>query len=143
MQTIEISTEAARLDIAVIHHWLSEESYWSQNIPEATLRKALENSLCFGAYDSASGQQIGLARVITDYATFAYLCDVFVIPEWQGQGIGKKLIEAVCTELESLKLRRWALATRDAHGLYEQYGFETAPEGHWMHRLFRDVYAAR
>lgn len=143
MQTIEISTEAARLDIAVIHRWLSEESYWSQNIPEATLRKALENSLCFGAYDSASGQQIGLARVITDYATFAYLCDVFVIPEWQGQGIGKKLIEAVCTELESLKLRRWALATRDAHGLYEQYGFETAPEGHWMHRLFRDVYAAR
>lgn len=143
MQAIVISTDPARLDIALIHRWLSQESYWAQNIPEATLRKALANSLCVGAYDSATAEQIGLARVITDYATFAYLCDVFVVSDRQGQGVGKKLIEAVCTELEPLNLRRWALATRDAHGLYEQYGFQTAPEGHWMHRLFRDVYTPR
>ncbi|MGC4047354.1 MAG: GNAT family N-acetyltransferase [Armatimonas sp.] len=143
MHLIDISTEQSRLDIARIHRWLSEESYWAQNIPETTLRRALENSLCIGAYDSDTGEQLGLARVITDYATFAYLCDVFVVTNRQGQGIGKQLIEAVCAELEPLKLRRWALATRDAHGLYEQYGFVNAPEGHWMHRLFRDVYVPR
>jgi GNAT superfamily N-acetyltransferase len=143
MQPIEISTRPERLELTLIHRWLSEESYWAKNIPQATLQKAIENSLCFGAYDATTGEQVAFARVVTDYATFAYLCDVFVVTERQGQGIGKKLIAAVCAELEPLGLRRWALATRDAHTLYEPFEFERAPEGHWMHRRFPDVYAPR
>jgi GNAT superfamily N-acetyltransferase len=143
MPEIEFSTDPARLDVSLIHRWLAEESYWAKRIPEAVLHKAIENSLCLGAYDRVTGEQVGFARVVTDYATFAYLCDVFVITDRQGQGIGKALVAAVCAELEPLGLRCWALATRDAHTLYEQFDFARAPEGHWMHRRFPDVYAPR
>jgi GNAT superfamily N-acetyltransferase len=140
MSKIVFSTDRSRLDLARIHAWLSEESYWAKNIPEAVVHRAIENSLCLGAYDSETDEQVGFARIVTDYATFAYLCDVFVVTERQGEGIGTKLIEAVCAELSTMGLRRWALATRDAHTLYEKFGFEITPEGSWMHRRFPDVY---
>ncbi len=143
MSEIVFCKDRARLDLARIHAYLSGESYWARNIPEETLRRAVENSLCLGAYDSETSEQVGFARIITDYATFAYLCDVFIVTERQGEGIGTKLIEAVCAELVPLGLRRWALATRDAQTLYEKFGFETTPEGQWMHRRFLDVYEPR
>jgi GNAT superfamily N-acetyltransferase len=142
MSEIVFSTDPSRLDLSQIHAYLSGESYWAKNIPETTLKRAIDNSLCVGAYDAETGAQLGFARIITDYATFAYLCDVFVISERQGEGIGTKLIEVVCAELAPLGLRRWALATRDAHTLYEKFGFEITPEGSWMHRRFLDVYGA-
>jgi GNAT superfamily N-acetyltransferase len=143
MSEIVFSTDSARLDLPRIQAWLADESYWAKNIPEETLRRAVRNSLCIGAYDSETNEQVGFARIVTDYATFAYLCDVFVVTERQGEGIGTKLVEAVCAELAPLGLRRWALATRDAHTLYEKFGFERAPEGQWMHRRFLDVYEPR
>ena len=125
-----IDTDKARLDIDLIHGYLSREAYWSKNIPKALVVRAIENSLCFGAYDDR--QQVGFARVVTDYACFAYIGDVFVLPEHRGRGVSKMLMQAI-TEHPSLQgLRRWALVTHDAQGLYRQYGFRdlSAPERH-------------
>ncbi len=127
---IEISTEKSRLDVALIHRFLSEESYWAKNIPLDLVRTALDNSLCFGAYDS--GAQVGFARVITDYATFAYVGDVFVLPSHRATGVGKQLMAALRAHPALQRLRRWHLLTRDAHRLYERIGFRplSAPERH-------------
>ena len=133
---VTVSVDKSLLDFGFIHRYLTEESYWAGNMPASLLETAIENSLCFGAYDEATGAQIGFARVVTDQATFAYLCDVFVAPESQGAGVGKALIAAVSEHLTPLGLRRWALVTRDAHTLYEKFGFEHAPEGQWMQRKF-------
>jgi GNAT superfamily N-acetyltransferase len=124
-----ISTDPAKLDLEAVHAFLSR-AYWSEGIPIDTVRKAIENSLCFGLYDDA--RQIGLARVITDKTTFAYLCDVYVLEEYRGRGLGKWLMEAVSSHPDLQNLRRFALVTRDAHSLYRQFGFSAlaAPQAH-------------
>ena len=117
-----ISTDPARLDLAAIHQYLAEESYWAKNMPLPLLEKAIANSLCFGLY-APDGQQAGFARVVTDYATFAWLCDVFVLPAHRGQGLSKWLMQVVWAQPELQGLRRRMLATLDAHSLYTQFGF--------------------
>ncbi|WP_426493273.1 GNAT family N-acetyltransferase [Hymenobacter sp. 102] len=124
-----ISTDPARLDIALIHRYLSQESYWAKGIPLETVQRAIANSLNFGVY-TAEGRQAGFARIVTDKATFAWLCDVFVLPEFQGQGLSKQLMQAVWAHPDVQNQRRHLLATLDAHGLYRQFGFQelAAPE---------------
>ena len=127
----KISTDNNLLDIDVIYKYLDQESYWSQGIPLEKLKKAIENSLCFGIYKD--GKQAGFARVITDKATFAYICDVFVLPEYRNLGLSKWLVQTIKSHPELQGLRRWSLATVDAHGLYSQFGF--TPVGNaerWM-----------
>jgi GNAT superfamily N-acetyltransferase len=118
--SVEISTDPSRLDLDVIHGYLSR-SYWSPGIPREAVERAIAGSLCFGAFDGQ--RQIGFARVITDRATFAYLADVFVLEEFQGHGIATRIMEAIVGHPELQNLRRWALVTRDAHRLYERFGF--------------------
>ena len=127
---IEITTDRSRMDVDTIHRYLSEESYWAAGIPRDVVQRSIESSLCFGAFDD--GAQVGFARVITDFATFAYLADVFVLPSHRGRGISKQILEAVLSHPDLRGLRRWHLVTRDAHGLYAQYGFAPldAPERH-------------
>ncbi len=140
--TIEVTTDRARLDVALIHRYLSEESYWAKGIPRERLERAIANSLCFGVFED--GAQVGFARVITDRATFAYLADVFVLPSHRGRGISKTIMEAVRAHPDLQGLRRWHLSTLDAHGLYEQYGFRalSMPERH-MEILAKNPYAGR
>ena len=115
-----ISTDPARLDIQAMHEYLSR-SYWAEGIPRDVVAKSVESSLCFGLFDGS--RQIGLARVITDRATFAYLCDVYVLEEYRGRGLGKWLMDAVQSHPDLQNLRRFILLTRDAHRLYEKFGF--------------------
>jgi len=131
---VEISTDRSRLDVGYIHRYLSEQSYWAQGRSRAVVEKSIANSLCFGVY--AGEQQVGFARVVTDYATFAWLCDVFIDATYQGQGLGKRLIEAVVAHPELQGLRNFILATRDAHELYRRYGgFDAlASPANWMAR---------
>lgn len=117
---LTISTDPARLDIAVIHGFLTR-SYWAQGIDEPTVRRALENSLCFGLFQGE--RQIGFARAVTDRATFAYLADVFIVDEFRSRGLAKWLMQVIAAHPDLQHLRRWLLATRDAHGLYQHYGF--------------------
>jgi N-acetylglutamate synthase-like GNAT family acetyltransferase len=119
-----ISTDPARLDVEVIHGFL-RESYWAEGIPREVVERAILNSLCFGVY--SRNQQIAFARVVSDYATFAYLADVFVLAPWRGQGISKALMAEIVHHPDLQQLRRWLLGTKDAHGLYQRYGF-TAPQ---------------
>jgi GNAT superfamily N-acetyltransferase len=120
-EDIEISTDPARLDIDVIHRYLSEDSYWARGIPLALVKRAVENSLCFGAY--LNRRQVGFARVITDRATFAYLADVFVLEPYRGRGYGKVLVQAIMEHPDLQGLRQMLLFTRDAHSLYAPFGF--------------------
>lgn len=133
-----ISTERTRIDTKAVHNFLNR-SYWAQNISVEIVRRSIENSLCFGLYHAKG--QIGFARVITDYATFAYLCDVFVTEEYRRRGLSKWLMETVLAHPELQNLRRWLLATKDAHGLYKQFGFVAldAPSI-FMQRHAPDVY---
>ncbi|HEX5973854.1 MAG TPA: GNAT family N-acetyltransferase [Rubrobacteraceae bacterium] len=127
-----ISTEASMLDLEVVHGYLSR-SYWAAGVPEDVVRRSIENSLCFGVYRGE--EQAGFARVVTDRATFAYLADVFVLQEHRGQGIGKWLVEVILSHPDLQGLRRWMLATRDAHDLYRRYTFtELARPGIFMER---------
>ncbi len=127
-----ISTDPARLDLDVIHGYLSR-SYWAAGRSRELIARALQHSLCFGLHHE--GGQVGLARVVSDYATFAWLCDVFVLEEHQGRGLGKWLIGAVVAHPRLQGLRRMMLATRDAHGLYRQHGFTALDEPErWMER---------
>lgn len=122
MENFFISTDRDRLDIPMIHRFLSERSYWAKGRSLETVRQSITNSLCFGVYD-VSGKQLGFARVATDYAVFAWLMDVFILEDYRGKGLGKLLIKEV-TEHPALKnLRRIGLGTADAHGLYQQFGF--------------------
>jgi GNAT superfamily N-acetyltransferase len=134
-----ISTDNQRLDLATIHRFLTEDSYWAEGIPLETVERAIEHSLNFGLYKQ--DQQIGFARVVTDYATFAYLADVFVLEPFRGQGLSKWLLDVITTHPQLQGLRRWLLGTKDAHGLYHQFGFTdlVAPERH-MERLVPDIY---
>ncbi|MDX2174499.1 MAG: GNAT family N-acetyltransferase [Bacteroidota bacterium] len=116
-----ISNDKTKLQMEVIHNYLSMESYWAKNIPLALVKKSIEGSYCFGVYFNK--QQIGFARVITDSATFAYLADVFILDEHRGKGLSKQLMKFIM-EFDALKLiRRFMLATKDAQGLYKQFGF--------------------
>lgn len=130
-QDFEISTDKKRLQIEVIQKFLAEDSYWAQDRTLEQTEKAIKNSLCFGIY--AGEKQIGFARVVSDYATFAYIGDVFVLDEFRGQGLSKKLMKTMLDHPDLQNLRRWILATKDAHGLYEQFGFHNLkfPE-RWM-----------
>jgi GNAT superfamily N-acetyltransferase len=115
-----ISTDASLLDLKVVHGFLST-SYWAAGVPESVVARSIENSLCFGVYRGE--EQAGFARVVTDRATFAYLADVFVLEEHRGRGIGKWLVEVILSHPDLQGLRRWMLATRDAHDLYRKYAF--------------------
>ena len=117
----EVSTDPARVDLDLTHKFLSEDAYWSPGVSREIVERAIGNSLVFGLYKD--GAQVGFTRVVTDRATFAWICDVFVLPEHRGHGLGKWLMECVTAHPEMQNLRRWMLATRDAHGLYEQFGF--------------------
>jgi GNAT superfamily N-acetyltransferase len=138
-EPIEISTDKSRLDIEMIHRFLSDESYWAQNRTPEQTRTAIENSLCFGAY--LDDRLVAFGRVVTDRATFAYVGDVFVLEEYRGRGLSKRLMEAMISHADLQGLRRWILATRDAHRLYEQFGFHALkfPE-RWMERPAPDAY---
>src|ERR1044072_741173 len=128
-----ISTDEERLQIDVIHKYLSEESYWAQGRTLENTRKAIENSICFGVY--RDDQQLSFARVITDKATFAYLGDVFILPGYQKKGLSKSLMEAILAPPQLQNLRRWILAIKDAHGLYAQYDFTPLKfPDRWMER---------
>jgi GNAT superfamily N-acetyltransferase len=126
-----VSTDPGRLDLGAIHAFLST-SYWAEGIPRETVERALRHSLCFGLYEE-EGRQIGFARVITDTATYAYLCDVYVLPEWRGQGLGTWMMEQVMDHPDLQGLRRFSLVTRDAHELYRPFGFtEISNPGRYM-----------
>jgi GNAT superfamily N-acetyltransferase len=127
-----ISTDASLLDLKVVHGFLST-SYWAAGVPERVVERSIENSVCFGVYRGE--EQAGFARVVTDRATFAYLADVFVLEEHRGRGIGKWLVEVILSHPDLQGLRRWMLATRDAHDLYRRYAFtELARPGIFMER---------
>ncbi|HEY2580283.1 MAG TPA: GNAT family N-acetyltransferase [Mucilaginibacter sp.] len=126
-----ISTDQGLLDMEMIYKYLAQDSYWAKGISSERVKISIENSLCFGVYQH--NQQIGMARVITDKATFAYLCDVFILPAFRGLGLSKWLMQSILAYPELQGLRRWSLATSDAHGLYNQFGFTpiSRPEN-WM-----------
>ncbi|MBL8518553.1 MAG: GNAT family N-acetyltransferase [Betaproteobacteria bacterium] len=134
----DISTDPLRFDLDAIHAYLTQ-SYWSPGIPRETVARAIENSLCFGAFHE--GRQIGFARMITDRATFAYLADVYVLEAHRGKGVAKKLMNRILAHPDLQGLRRMMLATRDAHALYAQYGFTPlkAPD-RMMEKHVPDVY---
>ena len=133
-----VSTDPALIELAVVHGFLSE-CYWAKGIPRDVVARSIENSLCFGVY--ADGKQIGFARVISDYATYAYIGDVFVIDSFRGRGLGKWLMECVMQHPRLQGLRRWSLVTRDAHGLYSKLGFEPLKRPQNYMELHRpDVY---
>lgn len=136
-----LSTDKAKLQLPVIHDFLARESYWAKGIPLALVEKSLANSLCFGIYEDE--KQIGFARVITDCATFAYLADVFILEEYRGRGLAKWLMSCILAHPELQGLRRWLLATRDAHALYAQYGFRALAKPESFMELHNpDVYAS-
>jgi GNAT superfamily N-acetyltransferase len=117
----QISTDKTRLDLEMIHGYLSGESYWAKGMPMETMKRSIENSICFGVF--IKDQQVGFARVISDCATFAYLADVFILEDHRGNGLSKMLMEYILAYPHLQGLRRWALGTADAHGLYAKFGF--------------------
>lgn len=121
MQSIEVSTDQDRLDVAMIHAFLANDSYWVPGISRCSVEKCIKHSLCFGVY--AGGRQIAFARVVTDYVRIAHLLDVFVLEEFRGRGISKLLMSNILSHPELQTIVRFTLGTQDAHGLYAQYGF--------------------
>jgi len=139
MPSYEISCDAGRLDVAAIHRFLTQ-SYWAAGIPRSVVERALANSVCFGAY--CDDEQVGFARVITDKATFAYLADVYVLPEHRGRGVAQQLLQQVMRHPDLQGLRRMLLFTRDAHSLYAKFGFRPLPAPERVMDLNNpDVYA--
>ena len=138
-ESFQITTDKTRLDIGYIHHYLSNESYWSPGIPREIVQKAIEGSLCFGLFDGT--EPIGFGRVITDSATFAYLADVFVAENYRGRGLGKWLISVILNHPDLQSIRSWMLMTRDAHSLYSGYGFKPLEDpSKLMRRHHPDAY---
>ena len=128
-----ISDDVSRLDIDAICDFLSR-AYWADKRPRRLIERSIKHSLNFGVYDGE--RQIGFARVVTDHSTFAYLCDVFIREEYRGHSLGKWMMECVMTHPDLQGLRRWSLATRDAHGLYQQFGFtELSDPSLWMEKF--------
>ena len=134
----DISTDKQKFDIDLIHSFLTR-SYWSEGISKDVIKKSIDGSLCFGVFEYE--KQVGFARVITDKATFAYLADVFIIEEYQGRGLSKLLMEVIMSHPDLQGLRRFMLATRDAHGLYGQFGFTPLTNvDRWMQIHHPDIY---
>ena len=115
-----ISTDKSRLDVTLIHAYLTN-SYWAEGVPLEVVQRSIENALCFGVFEG--DQQVGFARVIGDFATYAYIGDVFILEAHRGKGLSKRLMQAIMEHPQLQNLRRWSLVTRDAHGLYAQFGF--------------------
>jgi GNAT superfamily N-acetyltransferase len=137
---IVVTTDRSRLDLDTIHGFLTT-SYWARGIPRETVARSMEHSLCFGAFDE--DRQVGFARVVSDRATFAYVCDVFALESDRGRGVGRSLMAAIMAHPELQGLRRWTLSTRDAHGLYRQFGFGApAHPERMLEVLDRDPYHA-
>ncbi len=137
-----ISDDKARLDLDVIHGFLST-AYWSKGIGRRRVARAIEHSLCFGVYQSNGGQQVGFARVITDFTVMAHLLDVFILEACRGRGLGKRLVAAALAHPELRNIRRWSLATDDAHDLYRSFGFSPLSEAQirmTMQKLDPDAY---
>jgi GNAT superfamily N-acetyltransferase len=134
-----ISTDRSRLDVDAIQRFLVEDSYWARDRTPEQTKSAIENSICFGVYHG--DRQIGFARVVSDHATFAYLGDVFILDEYRGQGLSKWLMNVIVSHPDLQGLRRWVLATLDAHSLYEKFGFQglVHPE-RWMERPAPNAY---
>ena len=122
MADIEITTDPARIDVAMVHRFLSESSYWAKGRSRDTVERSIRHSLCFSVF--AGGGQVGFARVVSDRAVFAYLMDVFVLPAWRGRGLSKGLMRAIVDHPDLQDLTLFMLRTSDAHGLYAQFGFE-------------------
>lgn len=127
LDEVEVDTDLARLDLALVHHWLSNDAYWARGRTREAVESAARGSLNFGAY-APDGRQVGYARVVTDRATYGWVCDVYVPPEHRGSGIGRTLAEAVVAECRTFGNLTLMLSTADAHGLYEQVGFTVHPE---------------
>ena len=123
--TITLSEDAARLDLATVHRWLAAQSHWARGSAPETVQRAFANALAIGAY--ADAHQVGVARAVTDYATFAYICDVFVDEDWRGHGIARRMVEHLLHHRRLAGLRRLVLRSRDARGLYERLGFGALP----------------
>ncbi|WP_310619132.1 GNAT family N-acetyltransferase [Flexibacterium corallicola] len=137
---MKISTDKSLFDLDLIFNFLSKRAYWSQNLPRDIFEKAIANSFCFGAFDD-TGKQVGFARLVTDYATFGYLADVFIDESARGKGISKLLMAAIMDHPQLQNIRRMNLATRDAHGLYEQFGFQSLDKPEiYMERVDQDIY---
>jgi GNAT superfamily N-acetyltransferase len=135
-----ISTDKSLLQIERIHHFLSHDSYWSPGIPLTVVARAIENSLCFGLY-GPNTKQMGFARVVTDHAGFAWICDVYIETEVHGQGLSKWLMSCVMSHLALINLRRICLATKDAHELYKKFGVEvTQSPQNWLEIKDNDIY---
>ena len=128
MGEVEITTDQSRVDVDVVHNFLSQSAYWALGRPRATVERSIRNSLCFSVF--CDGGQVGFARVVSDRAVFAYLMDVFILPEWRGRGLSKILIREVVQHPDLTGLKLFLLRTSDAHELYRQFGFEpiTQPE---------------
>ncbi len=134
-----ISTERSRLQVDVIQKFLNEESYWARDRTLAQTLAAIDNSICFGLYYGPG--QVGFARIVSDQSTFAYVGDVFILNEYRGRGLSKWLMEVIIAHPDLQGLRRWVLATRDAHKLYEQFGFhELVHPERWMERPAPNAY---
>jgi len=132
-----LSSDLARMDLVVIHGYLSRV-YWSEGIPRDVVERSMQNSLCFGVFRGT--EQVGFARVISDFATFAYVADVFVLEQHRGRGLATWLMQFVMQHPRLQGLRRWALATRDAHALYEKVGFKLLNPDRWMEIVVPDIY---
>ena len=133
-----ISTDNAHLDVAYIHQFLSH-SYWAENIPLSIVQKSIDHSLCFGVYENK--RQVGFARVVTDFATFGYLADVFIDEAYRGRGLSKWLMDVIMGHPQLQGFRSWQLATRDAHGLYARHGFKIPDNpGRIMRKVVPDIY---
>jgi GNAT superfamily N-acetyltransferase len=134
-----VSDDPRRLDVQAMHAYL-RRAYWSENIPLEVVERAVRGSLCIGAYD-IRGAQVGLARFISDYATFAYVCDVYVLEEHRGRGLSKAMMAMASAHPKLQGLRRWTLVTNDAHGLYRQFGFKPiAHQERFMERIVPNIY---
>jgi GNAT superfamily N-acetyltransferase len=130
-----LSQQAENIDRDLVHHWLSDLSYWAKGRSKTLQDAAIDASRNYSVHEVGSGRQVGYARVVTDRVTFAWLCDVFVDPDLRGAGVGKLLVDGVLADLDALGVRRTLLSTADAHGLYAQYGFEPLAEPRrWMGR---------
>ena len=143
-----ISTDRLKLNIAVVHDYLCNESYWAKNISIDTVKKSIEGSCCFGLYHHEQQtlpacRQVGFARVITDHATFGYLADVFILQPYRGKGLSKWLMQTIMNHPELQEFRRWMLATKDAHALYAKFGFKPLENpGRFMRYSTFDEYPA-
>ncbi|MBS1510911.1 MAG: GNAT family N-acetyltransferase [Bacteroidetes bacterium] len=134
-ETFFISTDKSYINFNTVFQYLNKESYWAKHIPATVVQKAIDGSFCFGIYKKENHEQVGFARVITDKATFGYLADVFITDACRGKGLGKWLISTILAHPELQGFRSWMLGTKDAHGLYEQFGFERLQHSERMMRL--------